>query len=168
MKYVYVLSEIQSGKLWGIYEDLTLLLNSYLNLRALNLYDLQIKKLILNTNIIHEIVDTHQTILDYCHFKSPIHHKSTTNGQDPNTTIEKKYPKAIIPQIEKVEQQYSIFLSNLKTFHQLIDDKVFTLDSSVDMVPELFRDKFEIFRDIVLLNVPDEEAFTYFHDRYDP
>lgn len=79
-----------------------------------------------------------------------------------------KIPIEIRSEVKKVKEKYAVFVENLTTFRRLLQDKVVRLDMKISLVPELFRDKFYIFRDIVLNKVPDEDAFGYFMDRFMP
>ena len=55
----------------------------------------------------------------------------------------------------------------MKTFNKLLGDNIFSLEETdMEKIPLLFRDKFEIYRDIKIKEIPEQEMFSYFMDRF--
>jgi len=155
----YILLD-NTQKIWGIFSELIPLVNAYLNILELdNTKQLEIKEYMNNTNIVCKTFDKKEDICKLIGLKCSV-----------EETLEETstFPKDMKREIEKVREKYTIFHENLETFNRLLEDKVITLESPVEQIPELFQDKFEIYRDIVIKAVPKENAFSYFMDRYVP
>lgn len=77
------------------------------------------------------------------------------------------YPKEMQNQINKLQEKYNMYVEEKKTFDKLVQDKALTLkDTDINQVPELFRDKFNIFRNITINNIPEEKQFDFFCNNY--
>lgn len=186
---VYTLLHSDKG-ICGVFENEESLCASLSSLKHLNPEArFEANKILLGSNIVvnhlshDDIESTVQKLVENVNGKipQPIIANNSSNNSDP--TQEKprhqqhpcapgevlvKIPAEIKSEVNKVKQRYEVFLENYKTFRRLLRDKVVRLDMKTSMVPDLFRDKFYIFRDIVLNKVPDEDAFSYFMDRYIP
>ena len=152
MDNVYLLKD-ENNEIWGVYSNKAILYNVFYNLKKMNKFALfSINVFTINSNIIT------QTFLE----------------EDFNTFfgIEKKHVqdnRDINRELEKAKEKLNIFRDNFVTFNRLLKDRVITLDeTNLSNIPELFRDKFEIYRDIILKKIPDEDQFGYFSDRYAP
>lgn len=77
------------------------------------------------------------------------------------------FPKEMKNQIQKLQDKYNMFIEEKKTFDKLLNDKVISLDNTdMNTVPDLFRDKFEIFKNITRNGLLPEKQFDYFCDAY--
>ena len=167
---VYTL--IHNGDICGIFKDESSLCASLSSLRFLVPdASFEAKKVLLGSNIVvnhlsqediegitKKLVEKVQGDVRACgHKEEPVF------GE-----VSMKIPVEIRSEVKKVKAKYAVFVENLETFHRLLHDNVIQLNMKLSKVPELFHDKFYIFRDIVLNKVPDEDAFGYFMDRYTP
>ena len=162
----FIIVEENNAKIWGIFTDTTQLASTYLNILELNPSKILIvKEYISNTNIVKCSYKTKKEILNLC----KLQWLDKSEDKKENDSVESiDYPRAIKREVDKIIEKYNIFSENLKTFYRLLENKVFTLDDEIEKIPILFQDKFEIYKDIVLLKVPDNEAFEYFIDRFTP
>lgn len=157
---MFVLLEQESGRIWGMYDDTNHLLSTYLSVTELKpSVRLAVNQYIINTTIVRDQFNTKESILKLCGYTPP-------RVADLDETTSTSVPREILAEVERVKERFSLFTGNMIAFRRLLDQGVITLDSPAESVPELFRDKFEIYRDIVRLEVPDNEAFTYFMDRF--
>ena len=153
---VFVL--LGGSKIWGLFSDKALLYSMYENLtRAAPTLELKIQQIKMDTNILVKEWDNESDIRSE-------HHPCDLPGS-------KKVDQEVIPtelklELVKLKTRLSEFTQNMKVFRKMLDDGVLSLDSSLSDVPKLFRDKYYVFRDIVKFNVPDDDAFGYFTDRY--
>lgn len=153
---VYILLSRNKNIVKGIFKNSILLLSTYKTIKEiLPEEDLLIQEIIINTNIIKKTYNEEQLI------------KLAGLDKVENDLCTDAYPKEIKNEIEKIKVKLSIFKENLKTFDKLLKDKVFSLEeTNLENIPLLFRDKFEIFRDIKLNDIPEDEMFSYFMDRF--
>lgn len=152
MDNVYLLKD-ENNEIWGVYSNKAILYNVFYNLKKMNKFaHFAISVYTLNSNIITE------TILEEDFFKFfGIEKKHVQDNRDINR------------ELEKAKEKLNIFRENFVTFNRLLKDRVISLDeTNLSKIPELFRDKFEIYRDIILKKIPDEDQFGYFSDRYSP
>lgn len=157
MSDIFVL--LGKDKIWGIFTETSLLYSMYENLlcAAPNL-ELKIQQIKLNTNtLLHEWTDDAVIKRSY-HPKDDILHKQL-NSQE-------LVPHELRHEVSKLKVRLGEFQENLKIFKKMLEDGLLTLDSPKEQIPQLLRDKFYIYRDIVRFDVPDEDAFGYFIDRY--
>jgi hypothetical protein len=152
-KPLFVLTEKNKGKVWGVFEDTNHLMSIYRCVKELKVdAKLVVTQFLLNTTIVVHEADSEDAVTELCGYQS--------------RSCKQDLPREILPEIQRVKEKLSIFKDNMNTFKRLLDDGVITLESDFDQVPELFRDKFDIYRDIIRLDVPETEAFSYFNDRY--
>jgi len=150
---VYVLSE-PGGDVWGVFSEKLLVRSMYENLRRLSpLRCFRVDTVVLNTNLRIRSEDADQ-------FCGPVE-KEAEGG-------ECVVPKEIRREVEKVKSRFSVFKEGMKVFRKMLEDRSLGLNEEKDQVPELFRDKYHIMRDIILKSVPEEDSFAYFSDRYVP
>ena len=66
------------------------------------------------------------------------------------------------------QELYNIFESNMKVYNKLISDKIINPEeSTIDDIPELFRDKYPIYRTIELCKITDKQKqFDFFKKNY--
>ena len=176
---VYALT-LESEEFCGVYDDEQSLCKSFSNLKSfIAPKSLKAKKLLVGSNIVinelsHEDLDAMtdniiKRIRTPCsHSKQPAkiveEPPKSNNSNEVTITI----PVEIRSEVMKVKERYSMFVENMTTFRRLLEDGVVHLGMKPSMVPELFRDRFHIFRDIIINKVTDEYAFGYFMDRYIP
>jgi hypothetical protein len=112
-----------------------------------------IREILTNTNVT-------KNIFDETSIKELLPFNTKSFMADSNIPIEIKF------EVEKIKDKFNIFKENFKVFKKLLDDKIISLEDNKENVPELFSDKFEIYRDIQKMEVPEKEQFQYFMDRY--
>lgn len=157
MDNIYVLVD-QNNNTWGIFLNKTILYNMFYNLKKMNKNNtFSIHEYISNSNIIKNIINEE----DFDDFVSIQIYEKKEKGEH--------IPKEIKREVDKIKEKLSIFKENYIVFKKLLNDNIIKLDeTNIDNIPKLFRDKFYIYRDIILKKVPDEDAFSYFSDRYIP
>lgn len=151
---VYVLLSVKSGLIRGIFKDTILLYSTYKTIKELLPSELlKVQQVIINTNIVKKVYTEPE--LD------------ELIGLESNAVSE-VFPKEIKREVDKIKQKLCIFKENMKTFEKLIADNIIDLDEEDrENIPILFRDKFDIFRDIIKLKIPEDEMFSYFVDRFE-
>ncbi len=160
MDTVYVLLD-EKEKSWGIYSNKHSLYNMCYNLKLMNTnMKYKLHEYSINSNIIKNIIQE-EDISSHLGFTQ----RTSSNVSNQTAII----PKEIRREVEKIKEKLSIFKENFVTFHRLLKDKKIQLDeTNLGNIPPLFKDKFVIFRDIILKKVPEEDMFSYFADRYVP
>jgi hypothetical protein len=80
------------------------------------------------------------------------------------------FPKILRQEIERLKDYYSRFDASSTTLRKMIADGVINLEWDMDdeRIPFMFRKYFPIFKDIVLKEIPEADAFSYFMDRIRP
>jgi hypothetical protein len=155
MESCFVLLERNTNKLFGVFTDKVLLYSMIENIIDLAPSKmLTIKEIVINTNVTKNTYDS-QSIKELLPFNTK------TFSSDTNIPIDIKF------EVDKIKNKFNIFKENFKVFKKLLEDKVITLEDDIEKVPELFKDKYEIYRDIEVLKVPEKEQFQYFIDRYE-
>jgi hypothetical protein len=154
MSDVYLLCD--SNSVWGVFSDKDMLFGMYSNLRRANTtLNLKVQKLRMNSNIVIEEWTDDDDIVK-------AHHPCGGDTTKDNVQI----PSELKLEFTKLKNRLAEFKSNIQVFRTMIDEGVLSLDSNVDEVPLLLRDRFHIFCDIIKFNIPDEDAFGYFVDRF--
>jgi len=155
METCFVLLEKETNKLFGVFMNKILLYSMIQNILDI-CPDKRfiIREIIMNTNVTKNTYDDNS-------LKELIPFDTKSFISDTNIPIDIKF------EVDKIKNKFNIFKENFKVFKQLLNDKVISLDSDIETVPELFRDKFEIYRDIQQMEVPEKEQFQYFIDRYE-
>ena len=170
---LYLLLDRRSGRVHGIYRDGLSLCSMYSNLKSLAPHvSFEARRLIIGSNMAVEVLADEaleEMGEGYLMTKGPGSAAPTSAPiVDANGETCVKIPIETRSEVVKVKEKYSVFTENMRTFRRLLDGGVIDLGMDASAVPELFRDKFDIFRDIVSHDVPDEHAFGYFMDRYVP
>lgn len=154
MSDVYLLCDEKS--VWGVFSDKDMLFGMYSNLKKANKsLHLKIQKVRLNSNIIIEEWDEDSEIVK-------AHHPCGGETTKDNISI----PTELKLEFTKLQTRLSEFKNNMNVFKNMVDDGVLTLDNQIEDVPLLLRDKYHIFCDIIKFEVPDDDAFGYFVDRF--
>lgn len=158
---VYLLMNDANNTIRGVFKDPTLLYNNYKMIQQiLPTERLIVKEIILNTNIIRK------------HFSEDEIKKLTginfvSDGELNEIHEIHEIPKEIKNEVGKIKIKLNIFKENMKTFNKLLGDNIFSLEETdMEKIPLLFRDKFEIYRDIKIKEIPEQEMFSYFMDRF--
>ena len=150
----------ESMKSWGIYTNKAILYNMYYNLKKLDSEkQFCLHEYYTNSNCIKNTIED-DDIEEFLQGAKQLHSKKEKL---------EAIPKEIKREIEKVKEKLSIFKDNFITFKRLLKDRVISLnETDINKIPELFKDKFEIFRDIIVKKVPPDDMFGYFADRFVP
>lgn len=147
---IYVLED--QKKTWGVFTDRVLLFSAYSTLLEVGQHGMRVREFRPNTGLVLKEWSDNKTILkEFSIVPQQI-------AKDESMVKTDAIPKAAKRQVERVLDQYRTFSENLALFKRL--DTTEKQD-----LPELLRPHFEIFTDIVRLDVPDSEAFGYFVDR---
>ena len=156
-KTCFILFDEKTKTVWGVFTSKHLLYSMYHNLQSIcqgvNLF---VKEYLLDTNIVVTQFNSPDSI------RQSFNPYTDNAEKDASTSV----PTELKSEFEKLQTRYSDFNNNFKLFKQFIADGVLTLDTNIKDVPHLLRNRFEVFSDIVRLNIPGEEAFGYFMDRY--
>lgn len=154
---VYLLED-SNGAVWGIYTDRDLLYGMYENLQAANPELLmKVSQIRVNTNIKVAEWTGAENISGAHH---PCRKDPAWSG---NTAV---VPKELRLEFGRLQTRLKEFKDGFAAFKRMLEEGVLRLDSSPDTIPALLKKKYPIYRDIVSFNVPDDEAFGYFVDRY--
>jgi hypothetical protein len=155
------LLEDDNKRVWGVFDDRVLLYSMYQNLVSALGRDraLSIRMLSMNTNTVIRQWLTPQEIYDTFHPEKAKRPTEQVSGQV-NVT------KEVRSEWKKLQARHSEFKSNLDVLKKMLGEKLLSVDSPIDEVPELLRDKFYVLKDIIKLDIPQEDAFGYFMDRY--
>ena len=157
---MFVLFDSKTQKIWGVFADRVLLFSTYMVLQeaAANV-PLSIKEYKPNTNLTLNTWSTHKSIMkEFSILPSPT---SSDTAPDTGAVGPSNVPKAMKSQVDKLFNKYNSFVENFKIFKQM------ECKTKKD-APQLLQPYFDIFTDLVRLNVPEVEAFGYFMDRITP
>lgn len=155
----YILQD-DTEKVWGVFNDKVLMYGMYENLTSLIPKNRTISILLLtmNTNtVIKEWKDVTE-------IKKQFH--PSKFQCDANETKSEQIPKELRQEWCKLNRRLSEFKGNFDVFKKMLKDGLISLDTDINDVPELLRDKYNIFSDIIRLEIPEDECFGYYMDRY--
>lgn len=159
-KMVYVLDNSKNNRLWGVFSDPQLMYSMYQNLVAVadpRQQSLRVRLLGINTNTVYKEWLEEEDIYNAFHPES-----SRVSSDDASEVV----PRELRLEFGKLKTRYSEFKSNLSIFRKMLDERVIAFDSPSENIPPPLQKGFDIYCDIVRFNVPEEDAFGYFIDRF--
>lgn len=144
-----------TNRLWGVFHDPKLLYSMYENLEGLLNKTLCIRMMRMNTN----------TILYEWKGSEAIHKKFGPEREEPKHQ-EEVIPKELRLEWSRLKTRLSEFKTNYDLFRKMVSEGVLSTTADVEDIPFVFRDKYTIFCDIYRMDIPEDEAFGYFLDRF--
>lgn len=155
----FVLVNRDTGDIWGVFTDTQLLFSMYKNLSLLDkTLHLSIKEYMCNTNLVVSEISEPEKVDTKYNPRAP--NKEDTDNQALSV------PPPLRNEFTKLQCRFNEFKQNFNVFNQLLGENVIHCNSSKDDIPFLFRDKFDIFVDIVKMDMNEDDAFGYFMDRF--
>jgi hypothetical protein len=156
----FVLVSRDTGDIWGVFTDTQLLFAMYKNLTLLDqTLHLTVKEYMCNTNLVVSETSEPEHVNSKYNPSAP-----DKGGSDDDQTL--SVPPPLRNEFTKLQCRFNEFKQNFNVFKQLLNEGVIHLNSPKEDVPFIFRDKVDIFVDIIKMDMNEDDAFGYLMDRF--
>lgn len=149
MSTIYILINTQNKNIWGIYNS-EIFLQDKINTLKQNLPDIQleVEEKIINTNI------TKQKFKDPSFKNNKLVVLKETEKENENEKISYKVNEEIESEIKRIEEFHENFKEDLKSYDNITENNL--------EIPEFFKIKFDVIKNIHDNQIPQKERFSYF------